>query len=119
MNKEEPIYNEDNSGILHCFDCGIALLEILITETNESRREIGLRDAHAVFKVSDGSCPQCGGGSLPSKIFDGSTSIGVFSDNIRFIIEDTEIVDDLSIKDDVVYTTVKLEKRDNYAKSAN
>lgn len=107
-------YRENNekvidSEILRCNDCGQNLIEVISTENNEDRMELGLRPLHSVFKVL-GGCPVCGGGSFPSRIFDGSTSVGTLSDNVRYKLEKTEVVADTTINDDVIYNEFFLEK---------
>lgn len=76
--------------LLKCGDCGLPLIEIVKTETNENRTQRGLNPQRVQFRCR---CPKCYGWSFNSKIFEGSTIVAPCK-NYQLSVDDTEIVND-------------------------
>jgi hypothetical protein len=89
--------------VLKCGDCGTPLINIVLSETNESRQKRNLKPLSSSYKVVN--CYKCCGSSFQSKIFDGSVSISSFSDKLDIDLEDTDI------RDNVIYSTLKVYKK--------
>lgn len=94
------------SYILNCADCAIPLVEIILSETNESRESRGVNALKNKFKVNH--CYKCGGSSLPSEIIDGSIFIGSLRDNYTVDTIDTDI-----LEDGTIYTILNTRKNTN------
>jgi predicted nucleic-acid-binding Zn-ribbon protein len=97
-------FSEISSDIIKCGDCGLKLLDIVVTETNENRISRGLKPQKTKYKVVD--CPKCGGSSFETKVYEGSVIRGPISN--EYITEDVDCdVDD----EGVIYGTLVLRKR--------
>jgi hypothetical protein len=56
-----------------CGNCGSPLANIVVSETNESRKARNLKPLDSKYKVTN--CYKCGGSSFETKTISGSTSI--------------------------------------------
>ena|SRR5688500_1552349 len=91
--KEELLgLSEISSTILKCGDCGTPLVDLVITETNESRQERGKKPLRSKFQVYN--CYRCGSESFESQVLEGSVIAGPLKDSYEIDIEDSNIEDD-------------------------
>lgn len=96
-NKAKPVVEEAK---LRCEYCNISLINIVINQTNEERKDLGIPPQLAVFYAN---CPKCGQFTEKTKKFEGTTNILHSSKDI--IIEDV----DVDIEDDgTILSNIKL-----------
>lgn len=84
-------YSVLDSHILKCRECGAKLAEIIKVETNESRKNRGLKPQKIKYSAS---CYKCKSSSFETPIIDGSTFAGVLSDLVKISDSDTDIIGD-------------------------
>jgi predicted nucleic-acid-binding Zn-ribbon protein len=91
---------------IKCYNCGTALAEVVLTETNEARQNRNLKIQTTKFKIVD--CPKCGKHSFNTKHFHGSTVIGPLLDGYTLDEVDTEF--DYDHGQQNIYSILKLRK---------
>ncbi len=90
--KDELIgLTELSSEVLKCGDCGKKLIDIVLTERNDSRENRGLKPQLSYYKVVN--CPECKGSSFHSQKYEGTVIIGPIDGNYCIEYEDSDIDD--------------------------
>jgi len=76
--------------ILHCGDCNKPLLNVVVTETNDTRISKGCPTRTTIIRIK--KCSYCGGSSFDSPPFAGSINIKPAQDDIS--LESIETIED-------------------------
>lgn len=89
---------------IECPDCKVMLTSILVTASNEVLKQSGMKPLRSRFKAK---CFKCGNYSFLTPIIEGRTSLGMPEDG-----QTTVSVEDTTIKDGVIISSIAINKKD-------